>query len=345
MKRTFRRVSGWTLALVCLLLLVSCGRTDTAQHGKEYQVAVIQTMDHPGLNHVAEALEAALSEQGEKLDARFQVSFYNGMGDPEVLKTIGEAILEEEFDLVVPIGTDAAKAMKTVLRESDTPMVFCAVSDPVGAGLVKDLQKTKTITGTVDAPDVETMLELILALYPRCDHVGLLYSEKEAASKQAIEQAEQWLDEQEIRYTEATDAEKDDTILDAADALIRARVDAVLTPTDNGVQLVEPELVEKLNKARIPHFGGADSFALNGALIGYGADYDALGKKTAEMIAQILTTEEATQLPPVEVFKSSRILLNTETAETLRLNLETVKSALKEFDSPVKETETFLAFP
>ena len=341
MKRAFRLA----LALMCLLLLVSCSRTDTVQHGKEYQIAIVQSVDHPGLNRIAESLETALRTQGETLDVHFQVSFYNGMGDAAVLKKVGDTIAEQEFDAVVPIGTEAAKAMKTALRDSDAPMVFCAVSDPVGAGILKDQEQTDRITGTVDALEIDTLLEIVLAADPRCDHIGLLYSEQEAASKQAAEQAVKWLDKHEIRYTEATDAEDETTLLDAADTLIRARVDAIVTPTDNGVQLVEPELAEKLCKARIPHYGGADSFALNGALLGYGADYEALGKQTAEMVAQILTAEEGAKLPPVQIFESDRILLNTETAETLRIDLETLKTALEEFDIPVKETETFLAFP
>ena len=70
--------------------------------------------------------------------------------------------------------------------------------------------------------------------------------------------------------------------------LVADGVDAVFTPTDNTVMKSELTIYETFAEAGIPHYTGADSFALNGAFLGYGVDYANLGVETANMIADIL---------------------------------------------------------
>ena len=46
------------------------------------------------------------------------------------------------------------------------------------------------------------------------------------------------------------------------------------------------------------HYTGADSFALNGAFVGYGVDYVQLGEATADMVAEILCDgKSAAEMP------------------------------------------------
>ena len=76
--------------------------------------------------------------------------------------------------------------------------------------------------------------------------------------------------------------------MQAAQALASDGVDAVFTPTDNTVMESYLAIYEIFIDAGIPHYTGADSFALNGAFLGYGVDYANLGRETADMIAEIL---------------------------------------------------------
>ena len=82
---------------------------------------------------------------------------------------------------------------------------------------------------------------------------------------------------------------------------------------------------EKFIDAGIPHYTGADSFALNGAFVGYGVDYANLGQKTADMIADILMNDADPATTSVETFDNGTATVNTETCEGLGLDLETVK--------------------
>ena len=129
-----------------------------------------------------------------------------------------------------------------------------------------------------------------------------------------------------------------------ADALVADGVDAVFTPTDNTIMTAELSIYEKFIDAGIPHYTGADSFALNGAFAGYGVDYANLGAKTADMVADILLNGADPATTPVETFDNGTATVNTETCEALGLDFETVKAAMEPLCTQVNEITTAESF-
>ena len=98
----------------------------------------------------------------------------------------------------------------------------------------------------------------------------------------------------------------------AAQAMVADGVDAVFTPTDNSIMKAELAIYETLAKAGIPHYTGADSFALNGAFLGYGVDYANLGVETANMVADILLNGADPATLAVKTFDNGTATINTE---------------------------------
>ena len=131
-----------------------------------------------------------------------------------------------------------------------------------------------------------------------------------------------------------------DEVSSAADALIADGVDAVFTPTDNTIMTAELAIYEKLAEAGIPHYCGADSFALNGAFVGYGVDYANLGKETADMAADLLLNGSDPASTPVKTFDNGIVTVNTETAKTLGLDLSAVEKAFQPLATQIVETTT-----
>ena len=117
----------------------------------------------------------------------------------------------------------------------------------------------------------------------------------------------------------------------AAEALVAAGVKAVFTPTDNTVMTAELSIYETFLEAGIQHFTGADSFALNGAFVGYGVDYVQLGEATADMVAELLCEGKTTADLPYQTFDNGIVTINTESCEALGLDLDTVKEAFKPY--------------
>lgn len=311
-----------------------------------YKVGIVQYVDDASLNQIESNIEARLDELGEENGVVFDYEDYtfNGQADGTVLNQIASELVADQVDIIIPIATPAAQVMQAATDKEDIPIVFAAVSDPVTAKLVESMDAPGgNITGTSDALNTEAMMNLILAQNPDVSSVGLLYSKSEDSSTKPIEEAKAFLDEKNISYVEKTGTTNDE-ISSAADALIAEGVDAIFTPTDNTVMTAELSIYEKLAEAGIPHYAGADSFALNGAFIGYGVDYANIGVETANMAADILVNGKQPSEEPVKTFDNGIAVINTDICAELGLDLDAVKEAIAPFCSEIQETQTAKEF-
>ncbi len=342
MNKTFRKIVGGALAVTALMGLAACGSKtegDKAE-GKTYKVGIVQFVDDASLNQIEAAIEAELDAKAKKLGVTFDYTLYNGQGDATTLNQIGAELVGKGVDLIVPIATPAVKIMQSATEDTEIPIVFSAVSDPVGSGIVDALDAPGgRITGTSDALNTKGLLDLMLAQNPDVKTVGLLYSKSEDSSKQPIADAKAYLEGKGIRCVEKTGTTTDE-ITSAVDALIAEKVDAVFTPTDNTVMTAELAIYEKFLNAKIPQYCGADSFALNGAFVGYGVDYTALGKMTADMVVQVLVDGKSPATLPVATFDNGIAMINTDSCTALGYDLAAVKQAFDGKCSAVLETTT-----
>ena len=342
MNKTFRKIVGGALAVTALMGLAACGSKtegDKAE-GKTYKVGIVQFVDDASLNQIEAAIEAELDAKAKELGVTFDYTLYNGQGDATTLNQIGAELVGKSVDLIVPIATPAVKIMQSATEDTEIPIVFSAVSDPVGSGIVDALDAPGgRITGTSDALNTKGLLDLMLAQNPDTKTVGLLYSKSEDSSKQPIEDAKAYLESKGIRCVEKTGTTTDE-ITSAVDALIAEKVDAVFTPTDNTVMTAELAIYEKFLNAKIPQYCGADSFALNGAFVGYGVDYTALGKMTADMVVQVLVDGKSPATLPVATFDNGIAMINTDSCTALGYDLAAVKQAFDGKCSSVLETTT-----
>lgn len=294
---------------------------ETAESGKVYKVGIVQFVDDASLNQINSALCEQLDARGAELGVTFDYADYNlnGQADATMLNQIAEQLLSENVDVIVPIATPAALIIQAQAEESETPVVFSAVSDPVGAGLVESLESPGSyVTGTSDALDTEAVMDLMFAADPEIKKVGLLYNKSEDSSREPIAEAKAYCEARNVEVVEKTGTTNDEVML-AADALAAAGVDAVFTPTDNTVMTAELAIYEKFIEAGIPHYTGADSFALNGAFCGYGVNYVELGKATGDMVAELLTEGKDPARMPVKSLDNGIATVNTETAQALGL--------------------------
>ncbi len=314
----------------------------TANEGTVYKVGIVKYVDDASLDQIESAIQAELDAKGQELGVTFDYADYtkNGQADSTTLNQIASDLVADNVDVIIPIATPAALIMQTATEENQIPVVFSAVSDPVSAGLVESLDAPgSNVTGTSDALNVEAVIDLMLAANPDMKKLGLLYDQGQDSSKSAIASAEAYCQEKGIEVVEKTGTTNDEIAL-AADALIAAGVDAVFTPTDNTVMTAELAIYEKFVDAKIPHYAGADSFALNGAFCGYGVNYVTLGTATADMVVDILVNGADPAATPVQIMSSGIAMVNTETAEAIGLDY----SAFNDLCEEVKETVTQESF-
>lgn len=315
------------------------GNTSASNEGsKVYKVGIVQYVDDASLNQIVASVQDELDAKGKELGVTFDYGdyTYNGQADATVMNQIASDLEAEDVDAVVPVATPVAMVIQASTAESQTPVVFSAVSDPVSAGLVESMEKPgSNITGTSDALDTEAILNLMLAADPDIKTVGLLYDKGQDSSLVPIKEAKEYLDGKGIKYIEKTGNTTDEISL-GADALIAAGCEAVFTPTDNTVMTAQLAIFEKFQEAKVPQYCGADSFALNGAFCGYGVNYEELGKATADMVVDILVNGKNPSEMPVQTLDNGIATINTDTAEAIGLDY----SKFKDMCEAVKETVT-----
>lgn len=312
--------------------------------GASYTIGICNYVDDASLNQIVENINARLAEIESEQGITINVKYDNCNADANVMNQIIANFAADNVDLMVGVATPVAMAMQSATEDSKTPVVFAAVSDPVGAGLVASLEEPgSNVTGSSDNLDTNSVMNLIFAQNPDAKKIGLLYDVGQDSSTAAIEHAKAYLDDKGVEYVERTATTAEEVAL-AAQALVSDGVDAVFTPTDNTIMKAELAIYETFADAGIPHYTGADSFALNGAFLGYGVDYANLGRETADMIASILTEGKDPATTPVITFDNGTATVNTEICEKLSLDFDTVSEAFAPYCTRVEEITTAESF-
>lgn len=312
--------------------------------GASYTIGICNYVDDASLNQIVENINARLAEIESEQGITIEVKYDNCNADANVMNQIIANFAADNVDLMVGVATPVAMAMQSATEDSKTPVVFAAVSDPVGAGLVASLEEPgSNVTGSSDNLDTNSVMNLIFAQNPDAKKIGLLYDVGQDSSTAAIEHAKAYLDDKGVEYVERTATTAEEVAL-AAQALVSDGVDAVFTPTDNTIMKAELAIYETFADAGIPHYTGADSFALNGAFLGYGVDYANLGRETADMIASILTEGKDPATTPVITFDNGTATVNTEICEKLGFDFDTVSEAFAPYCTRVEEITTAESF-
>ena len=301
--------------------------TGSSADATTYKVAIVQQLDHASLDEIRTAIEAELDAKAAEKGITIEYKDFNGQNDATTLNQIGTQVVSDGYDAVIPIATLAAQCMATACESTKTPVIYAAISDPAAA----DRTDIDYVTGTSDALNTQSIMDMIFAVQPEAKTIGLLYSNSEANSTTPIAEAKAYLDAKGIAYVEKT-GNTNDEIMTAANALV-GQVDAVFTPTDNVVMAAAAAVSETLTNAGIPFYTGADSFVTAGAFATCGVNYTELGTYTADMALDILETGT---VPEYHVMDGGIITVNTETAAALDLDY----SAFNDLAGTVVEVET-----
>ena len=317
------KMKKFGLILICLigLTLAACGR-NSDDNGYRFTVGIIQMMDHPSLNEIREAFLEEMAALGYT-DVDFDIRIGPG-ADMTALTSIAQVFVGNQVDLIVSITTPATQAAANAT--SDIPIVFGAVSDPVAAGLVADLNRPdRNITGTSDNLPVESVFALARQLTPDARTFGFVYNLGEDNSVAIINRVKAYFAAAGLSYYEAPVTGTAD-VQQAALSLV-GRVDAFFTPTDNTVAAAMPVFAQVAIDAGLPIFTGADSMVADGGLATVGVNYTVLGMETARIAASVLEGTAIADIPVV-VMSEFTPAINRETAEAIGIDVSGLEGVI-----------------
>jgi putative ABC transport system substrate-binding protein len=284
---------------------------------EDVTVAVTAIVEHPALDAardgVKEALEAAGYKEGENLKFLYE----SAQGNPATAAQIARQFAGEGPSVIVPISTPSAQAVVSTTR--DIPVVFTAVSDPLGAQLVKDMDKPGgNVTGLSDMSPVAEHLALIKEILPNAKTIGFLYNSGEANSVSLLAVLKAEAEKAGLTVVESA-ATKSAEVQGAARALV-GRADAIYIPTDNTIISALEGAVAVAEEAKLPLFTADTDSVSRGAVAALGFNYKDVGKQTGEIVVRILKGENPGDIA-VKVAAGTDLVVNKSAATKMGVTL------------------------
>lgn len=305
----------WRTVLSVLLgSLMLSGMAQAQDQQQTVSLGITQIVEHPALDASRQGVLDELNERGYREDDNLEVSFENAQGDTAIAAQIARKFAGEPPSVVLAISTPTAQSAAAAMPDT-TPIVFTAVTDPLLAKLVADMdQPGANITGVVDAPPLGAQLQLIRDMFPAAESLGVIYNPGEANSVSQAEMLETLAPEVGFKLIEVT-ASRTSEVMGAARSLA-GRADAIYVPVDNTVVSALESVVRVGYDADIPVFTGDNSSVARGALASLGFSYYDMGRQTGEMVARIFEGENPGDIP-VGTVEKLELILNSRAAEAI----------------------------
>ncbi|MFW2366130.1 MAG: ABC transporter substrate-binding protein [Desulforhopalus sp.] len=271
-------------------------------------ISVSQFVEHPALDAVLKGFQDYLKEKG--VEATYNV--HNAQANMGTATQVAQQMVGEKADLLVAIATPSAQtcvqALNKAPAELKRPFLFTAVTDPIAAGLVKDLQKPDPgITGVSDLLPIEEHIQMVLTYMGEIKTLGLLYNAGEANSKATIASIKALSEKLGFATVEAT-ASKTADVYQAAKSLV-GRVDAVFIPTDNTIVSALESVIKVGVQNKLPIFAADVDSVKRGAVAAMGFDYYKHGYQTGAIAERILGGEKPENIP-VQFQKDLQLYIN-----------------------------------
>jgi putative tryptophan/tyrosine transport system substrate-binding protein len=199
-------------------------------------------------------------------------------------------------------------------------VLFCSVTDPVKAGLIKDFQHAgEKVTGTSDMIDMNSVLEMIKQMVPGLKKLGTLYNPAEQNSVVLNDRLKAMAPAAGITLVEGTVSSGED-VAAAAQKLVAQRVEAVWIGTDNTVVTGLSDLIKITQENRIPFFPSDDASVKAGGIACLGFDDYSIGYQTGQMAVKILRDTPVEQIP-AESGKKLDYTVNLQAARAYGVNV------------------------
>ena len=331
MMKTLKKFYTGLLALTLALSLAACGDSgsggsdtpDAPDGGEEKPlvVGISQYGEHASLDNCRTGFLQGLEEAGLVEGVDYTVEYQNAGFDDNIATQIGATFSAMGVDLMAAIATPSATACFAAAEDKDIPVIFTAITDPVGANL-----DSGNITGTSDVLPVEGQLDLIRQLQPNAGTIGIVYTTSEANSVYSVGVYEEKAADYGFAI-ETVGVLEQSEVTQAVDTLLSKGVDCISNLTDNTVVGVLPAILEKTNEAGVPVYGSEIEQMKLGCVAGAGLDYVKLGVQTGQMAAKILRGEAVCQDLPYEVIENYDLYINSEALDAMGLAIPDAVSA------------------
>ncbi|WP_204104131.1 MULTISPECIES: ABC transporter substrate-binding protein [Spirulina sp. CCY15215] len=310
--------------------LLGCGQSPESTDTKSSEskttekfVAITQIVEHPALDATREGVKDELAEAGLKEGENLKWEWESAQGNPSTAAQIASKFVGDRPDVIVAIATPSAQAIISATKE--IPVIFTAVTDPIGAKLVENLEKPgELVTGVTDLSPIGEQLDLIKEITPEVKRVGVLYSAGESNSVSLVELLKKEAISRNLEIVEATAAQSSN-VATAAQSLI-GKVDVIYVPTDNTIVSALEAAIQVATENKIPLYAGDTDSVERGAIAALSFNYYDVGRQTGKIVLEVLEGKKPGDIP-VQSVEKLQLFVNLKAAEAMGVEIpESVKS-------------------
>ncbi|MFC5652616.1 ABC transporter substrate-binding protein [Paenibacillus solisilvae] len=339
MKR--KMMATLALSTALLLTIVGCGakedtsgssnsaapnNTSESPAAKNYSIGISQYAPHPSLDATKDGFLAALKDAGIVEGENLKVDFSNAQGESSNNLAIAQKFGSENNDLVLGIATPSALALADTIK--DKPVLFAAVTDPLDAQIVSNLDKPGgNITGASDTNPaaITQLMDFIAENFPKVKTVGVIINEGESNAVIMAKQAETALAAHDIKLIKATVTATSE-VQQAAQSLV-GRADAIYITLDNTVVSAVDAILKVAADNKLPFFSSDRDTVEAGAFATVGFKYYDHGYQVGQMAVDILKNGKNPGDMKITIPEKLDLILNLKAADALGI---TVTDAMKD---------------
>lgn len=323
------------LSLCFMLVAAGCGTNNAAVNSgnqansgnapaksettdsKTYKIAISQYVEHPSLDATREGILAALKDAGLVEGENLKVDLENAQADQSNNLSIAQKIAADTNDLVLAIATPSAQSVVQALSKAqkDTPILFAAVTDPIDAKIVTDLEKPGgNVSGVSDTnPEaINRLMQFIATQFPNVKKLGIVINEGEPNAVIMAGIAQKELDKHGIELVKAAITNTSE-VKQAAESLA-GRVDAFYITLDNTVVSAVDTIIQTANDKKIPFFSSDRDTVEKGAFATVGFKYFDHGYQVGQMAVDILKNGKKPADMKVTMQEKLDLILNLKAA-------------------------------
>lgn len=276
-------------------------------------VCLTQIVEHPSLDKIREGVIDELKDQGFSDQETIRVLYRSAQGNVATASQIASQFASLTPAVIVALATPSAQTVVQATRRKNIPVVFGAVTDPVGAKIVPALfGKKGNLTGTVDRLDTVEQVALILRFQPKVQSIGILYNPGEANAVMQMKEMEKSAKKAGLKVK--TVAVTKGSEVSSAARSIMDEVDAFLIGNDNLIVSALEAFLRVTDSKKIPLYTSDPDSVKRGAAAAVANDQYRLGRETGKLVARVLKDEKAQSIP-LQLIQASSVYLNEEVLE------------------------------
>lgn len=288
---------------------------------KTYRIAIFEPASHPAMDEISRGVIETMQQNGKN---KYVFDRYNANGNQTLLRAQAEEIIQNNYDLIIPIGTGCTQTVYELTKKKGfmNPIVFTAVANPTNLGIIKSMQSSgNNVTGVEDIDDINQQLTELLILAPHIKNIIFAYNPTAQAGQhdKMADKIQQLLNPKDIQLTRAKVFHTNE--LQAKIQPMLSGSDVLLIRTDHTTVSGIDVLITLCNRYGVILYASDLNSGDKGAALSFGVVERDLGVKAADIALEILETNKKPTDIPIFVFKANKIKINTKTMKQQKLLL------------------------